>query len=270
MAEPVWIVGIGAMKAGTTTLHNDLARALNAFAIEKESGFLAASPRSKQRVLGAIPKDAHAVVDVSATYSMLPERASPATQLSEITRGTACIVYIIRDPIDRILSQLRHDMARKIVDGNPDDIVLSDSRYVNYSRYSMQLAPWRAQFPEDRIMTLRFEDYIVDRPRAIRRIAKMSNLDLPVNFGQADLSHQGSNRGEQPAVATGAVRKVLESPVYKSLSKSRLTEPVRKVSKRFLLHPPHVNEVMITNATKDELRHRLLLTGDAIASSYFS
>lgn len=268
--SPTWIVGIGAMKAGSTTLHADLSASFDGFALQKESDFLSSNSRLRSRVTETIPKDARVVIDVSATYAMSPERTCPAKSLANVSDGNCCIVYIVRNPIDRIVSHLRHDFARGIVKGNPDQIVLSDSRFVNYSLYSMQLKEWQNQFGKDRIVLLRFEDYIADRVSAVQTIADVSKASLRPGFEAGSLNKDGQNRGDETAVATGVVRKLIESHPYKSLSQAPLTEPLRKFSKRLLLRRPSVTNVSISKDTELELGRRLRLSGDELACSYLS
>lgn len=268
LGEPTWIVGIGAMKAGSTTLHADLSAAFEGFALQKESDFLFSSHRARSRVTDTIPQDARVVVDVSATYAMSPERRCPAETLAEVSDGNCCVVYIVRNPIDRILSHLRHDLARGIVEGNPDQIVLSDTRFIQYSLYSMQLAEWQNHFGNERIVVLRFEEYVSDRLGAVRSIAEVSRATLRPGFDASSLDQDGQNRGSERPVATGLVRRLIETPAYKSLSKSQFTQPLRSGAKKLLLSRPSVTDVSISAQTEVELRRRLEIAGDELACSY--
>ena len=256
------------MKAGSTTLHADLSAAFGGFALQKESDFLSSSHRARSRMMDTIPSDTRVVIDVSATYAMSPERTCPANTLAEVSNGNCYVVYVVRDPVDRIISHLRHDLARGIVQGDPDHIVLSDKRFIDYSRYSMQLAEWQNHFDNDRIVVLRFEDYVADRLSAVQAVAEASGTPLKSGFDTSSLDQDGKNRGSERAVATGIVRKLIETPAYKSLSKSQFTQPLRSGAKKLLLSRPSVTDVSISAQTEVELRRRLEIAGDELACSY--
>uniref|UniRef100_UPI00404B8713 sulfotransferase family protein n=1 Tax=Gelidibacter sp. TaxID=2018083 RepID=UPI00404B8713 len=71
------------------------------------------------------------------------------------------IIYIIRNPIDRIKSQYIHMYKRgheTIKDIN--EAIRLNSGYINYSKYAMQIEPYIAQFGPSNVKILIFDDYI--------------------------------------------------------------------------------------------------------------
>ena len=72
-----WLLGVGAMKAGTTTLDEDLRSITTAFGLPKEGRILHRGQSEIDRSLSALPKDEGigAFETVSYTHLTLPTKA---------------------------------------------------------------------------------------------------------------------------------------------------------------------------------------------------
>jgi hypothetical protein len=189
-AEPDFLV-VGAQKAGTTSLHNVLARHPQLVACaRKEPQYFAYNHRRGERWYRSLfplraairrpwRRPSRPLVFESSTY-YLNHPLAPARVAERLPR--AKIVVLLRNPIDRAHSQHGHEVAagresRTFADavagevaalaGEEERIANGDDRplapyetkgYVERSRYGPQLERWFARFPPEQILVLRSED----------------------------------------------------------------------------------------------------------------
>src|ERR1044072_1104526 len=137
---------IGAYKAGTTSLYHYLRAHPQVFMTEAKETFYFTDRAYHQgrdwyeaQCEGA--GDALARGEASTAYSAwpffehVPERAHALVP-------DAQLIYVLRHPIERLLSQYRFD-ARMWWDKRPiDEAVLDETRYVSRSCYAMQIEQW--------------------------------------------------------------------------------------------------------------------------------
>lgn len=170
---------IGAMKAGTTSLHNYLNHHPDVFMCEpKEPGYFVEELNLDKGEAWYLDlfKDAGgaAIVGESSThYSKYPSYKGVAERVAKYAPD-ARLVYVMRDPVQRALSQYWYSIdaaARR-----PDSrfhmetrqlatAVKEDHTYVDFSDYAMQLQHYMKYFDRDQIYTLTFESLIADPHR---------------------------------------------------------------------------------------------------------
>jgi hypothetical protein len=88
------------------------------------------------------------------------------------------LIYMVRDPIDRMLSHYLHNVGggydhRPLTDAFADP----ESAYVTRSRYFFQLEPYLAAFGEERIAIVAREELKRDRPATMRRVFTFLGVD---------------------------------------------------------------------------------------------
>lgn len=260
-----WIIGIGAMKAGTTTLHDDLGRATRAHLIEKESSFLTRPATFIAKELCRVDKDSSHIVDVSASYAMSPATKPPTAEAFRNAGADATIVYITRNPIARIQSHLKHDFARGIVHGDPNEIVFEDPRFLQYSMYRSQLAPWSKMFGDSQIVIVSFEDYIRNRQETIRRITTHASLPCFDDPNSGDgLSVGGKNRGHDNPVSPRSVARFMETDIGARLRSSRLA-PIMRLASQAVTRTPTKGQLDLSPTTVASLRASIVDSGDDLA-----
>ncbi len=162
---------IGAQKAGTSTLHRLLQQHPQAFMCDpKEPHFFAADSQWGRgvgwyRSLFAGAGDAVAVGEASTTYTMYPHYPKVAERLTA-TIAEPRLVYIVREPIDRMRSAYLHGLAGG-TETRPIGVALrEDPRYLLTSCYSLQLERWLAHVPRERILLLSLEQ-LRDAPQTV-------------------------------------------------------------------------------------------------------
>jgi hypothetical protein len=159
------VLVIGAQKCGTTALYALLGRHPEcAVGTVKESHFFVdEAPWSVGRwnlgldwYSSLYPHDATVVADVCPSYAGTPVFPGVAERAASVL-PKATIVYLVRDPIDRLISHWRHwiwrgyerrDFAESVLD--PD----AQNLYIACSSYAAQLRCWSEWFPPERIVVL--------------------------------------------------------------------------------------------------------------------
>ena len=227
---------VGAQKCGTTTLYEDLRAHPNVALAEKESQhiFLDAAARESayDKVFGSSPRVHRINGEVSTVYAMLPDRQGTAELAAEVNPDMR-IVYIVRDPIDRVLSHHHHDFALSLVPANINEAVRTHPQLLNHSRYAMQIRPWFEQFQD--VLVIRFEDYMEGRTAGRQKVGDFLGLS-PWPDNVDDDAH---NVASEKHVATGGWRRIAMHPVYRQYVRGLVPETVRrKVTTRILPKAP--------------------------------
>jgi len=172
---PTFIV-IGAMKAGTTSLYHYLrehpqifmpkAQELDFFAVE--TTWRRGIDWYAEQFAGA-GGDEIARGEASTAYSKYPHypnvperiaRAIPACQL----------IYVVRNPVDRIVSHYRHRVAVGAERDPLERAVRENPIYLDYSRYALQIDRYLNVFPQEQLLVVESERLRVDRAATMQRI----------------------------------------------------------------------------------------------------
>lgn len=164
---------IGGQKCGTTSLAAQLAAHPDiSFCREKEPHWFSTIDVWEER----LPKY-HALYDeragvlygeASTSYTFLPEYENVHERLHRYNPHLK-LIYIVRHPVKRVISQCAHDMIRGRIKGSHEEHVLRDPIYVDRTRYAMQIRPYLDLFPREQVCILVFEEYVKD-PRGTLRV----------------------------------------------------------------------------------------------------
>lgn len=218
---------IGAMKSGTTTLFDDLAQHPGLSLAPKEYGGLTRfdTTTSRGRDLYARPFTPGIVgVDITTTYAMAPHQPEVAARAAAFAPDAA-VVYLVREPVARIVSHHHHDLAHALVGPDINEVVRMDARLLDYTRYASQVEPWVESFGPERVHVVRFEDYVGDR----RAVTDALLASLGIGPLPADVDLEGvSNATEGKRASRGAVRRIIQSDAYRNLVRPLLPPSVRR------------------------------------------
>lgn len=180
------IIGIGAMKAGTSALHRYLsAHPDTTMSQPKELNFFFGTAPDGQEIAGWSPggnwwrgpdwyrqhfRDAERLGgDISPGYTS-PDHPHVAARMAR-TVPAARLLYLVRDPLARAVSQYRHhvrdgaehrDLAEALLDPG--------SQYVLRSRYHERLEPFLGHFPLEQLLVVAQEDLAADRRSTVHRV----------------------------------------------------------------------------------------------------
>lgn len=235
MALPNFLI-IGAMKAGTTTLYDDLCRFSSVYMPpEKEpEGLLQADEpaqlRRYERCFSAA-KAGQLVGEASTAYAKRPEHEGVAETAARILGRDLKVIYLMRDPVRRIVSQYQHEVGLGLEQRPISTAVREDPRYVAFSRYGYQIEPWLDVFGAEQICLLNFEAYVARRSETLARVAAFLGIDepIPAELGGARNASSGK------AVAKGLWGRVARSQFYLYRIKPYLPISLRDAAKDRLL-----------------------------------
>jgi hypothetical protein len=175
-------VVIGAMKAGTTSLfeylraHPDVymspLKEVDYFVRELNwSRGIEWYARQFRRGEGV-----RAVGEASPSYTKYPEYAGVPERMTRLLPD-ARLIYLVRDPIERIRSHYQHRAMTGSETAPIDVAVLHDARYIDPSRYAMQLERYLRWYPRDRILVIASEELRDDRVATMRRVHDFVRVD---------------------------------------------------------------------------------------------
>ena len=160
---------IGAMKSGSTTLHECLGRHPGIFmSSPKEPGFFSRDDRFsrgrawyQEHFAGAL--DTQLWGDSSTCYSrrhVYPETASRIYKVNP----NAKFIYIVRDPVLRAYSHYKHRMSESIMCGRSvitfKDFLTIDKEVLKTGAYYYQIRPFFDVFGAENVYVCRFDDAI--------------------------------------------------------------------------------------------------------------
>jgi sulfotransferase family protein len=172
---------IGGLKCGTTSLHHYLNLHPEVeMSRPKELNFFVAElnwPLGTDWYASHFGTRAPIRGESSPHYTSRP-RFEGVTERMRSVLGDVRLVYMVRDPIDRMLSHYLHNVAggyehRALADA------LADPRtaYVNRSLYAFQLEPYLEQFGSERIEVVAREELKGERPATMRRLFTFLGVD---------------------------------------------------------------------------------------------
>ncbi|MEZ4620948.1 MAG: sulfotransferase domain-containing protein [Caldilineaceae bacterium] len=186
---------IGAQKCGTTSLAAQLAQHPEiCFCSIKEPGFFHQHADWQEQL-----SDYHALYlpgagqicgEASTMYTFLPEWQETPQRLFEYNPNLK-LIYIMRDPVARVLSNYTHDLVRSIVKEAPEIAIFKDPVYINRSRYAVQMRPYLELFDRNQILFLIFEDYVTNQACTLQKVAEFLGISVDP-FGTVEKVHAAS------------------------------------------------------------------------------
>lgn len=206
---------IGAAKCGTTSLHEYLdAHPQIAMSRQKELDFFVAEKNWGRGLdwYEAQFRPAQVRGETSPSYSAYPFYSGVPERIRDVL-PEARIVYLVRDPIERIVSHFEHRAATYREMGALDD-VLADPQlaqwFVDVSRYALQLERYLEYFPADEVLVVDADALAADPSSALSSV--FAFLDVDSNFRSEAFAcrHNPSSQLVRPNAAGRLVRTALQ------------------------------------------------------------
>lgn len=178
---------IGAMKSATSTLHEQLAASDGFFMSRpKEPNFFSdddAFGRGLSWYAGLFAAaPAGALKGESSThYTKLPTHPRTLERLAASVR-TRRFVYVMRHPMDRLVSHYIHEWSQGVVREPIDEAVASRPELVAYGCYAMQLAPWFERFGREAVLPVFFERLAAHPEEELARVARFVGHAGPISW----------------------------------------------------------------------------------------
>lgn len=223
---------IGAQKAGTTSLAAQLAAHPQiCFCKEKEPGFF----HKTEDWAGKLdeyhslyhPMPGQLCGEASTYYTFYPEFRETHKRLYDYNPALK-LIYVMRQPVERVISHYTHNRVREIDTRSPEEAVLSDSAYLNRSRYGVQLRPYLELFGPENILLLIFEEYTVDQMGTLYRIADFLGIE-PEPFESSDTTPLHQSVG-QPFLRSETLRNFTKSDTFQKMRNvvpASIRQPIR-------------------------------------------
>jgi hypothetical protein len=259
---------VGAMRAGTTALHETLSTHPQIFMSPfKEPAFFAdpteladdsriiaeagyAANESKYLSLFDGAGDADLVGESSTHYTKAPRITGVADRISEYSPD-ARIVYLVRDPVQRALSHYEFDLVRRY-ETRPAQIALRENPiYCQMSDYAMQIDPYLRAFEPDRVSVVVLEELIAAPEVELRSLYSWLSVDPMTGAARLPQSNQITDE-VRLAHDTAALRLVRRAGWYGRVV-TRIPKPVRarlrRVAARDVTRADHRSDDIVAMLT---------------------
>jgi hypothetical protein len=173
---------IGAMKAGTTSMHRYLDAHPDIFMAEQKelNYFIEELNWSRGQAWYAEHfADANTQIargEASPGYAGHPFRRGVPARIAQLIPD-ARLVYLVRHPIERMRSQWVHRTLRGLERRSPTEALLDDIRYLSKSQYALQVEQYLEQFPRERLLIVVTEELRADRAGVMGRVFAFLGVD---------------------------------------------------------------------------------------------
>ena len=254
------LVVIGGLKCGTTSLHHylnlhpeiDMSRPkeLNFF-VEELNWELGTGWYESHFDAGKARRG-----ETSPHYTNRPRFEGVARRMHETLGPNVRLIYMVRDPIDRLLSHYLHNVgggyeARSL----EDSVVDESSNYVQRGLYAFQLEPYLEEFGSEQILIVSREELGRARDETVRKVFAFAGVGESFTSPEFDREWEtGSGKGSG---GYRAMDRAVRMPGLRALDRNfdRLPERMRWVVER-LVHNPSSGEAAKPDLGP-ELRERL-------------
>ena len=181
-------IGIGAMKSGTTSLYAYLSiHPEIEMSVRKETDFFMKFNNLEKNLSwyeSSFSGNRKIRGEISPTYTKYPQVKNVPERMREILPDVK-ILYIVREPIDRIISHVWHHLVMGRGDNWFESIQEAIDRkdllfneYVSASVYKDQLTDYLKYFPKEQILVLAFDE-LKNRPEAfMAKVCRFLGVDV--------------------------------------------------------------------------------------------
>lgn len=172
---------IGAAKSATTSLSEILSRHPDiCFSQLKEPQFFS-DPNWRAQVddyHSNFKHEAKLYGEGSTNYTKRPLfNPNICEDIYEYNPDMKCI-YLMRHPIDRIVSQYIHLYNRGYENSKDlDTLIRTNSNYINTTRYAYQIEPYISTFGRKNVLMLFFEDFVMDPQKITDNVCQFLSID---------------------------------------------------------------------------------------------
>jgi hypothetical protein len=191
-------VVIGVMKSGTTSFAAYLDQHPQvAVSKPKEPNFFA-DPGNWDKGLewykSLFPGNVQVVGEASVFYTMMPEYGGAAERIRS-TIPEVRLIYLVRDPIERMRSMFIHRADKHQGTGRSlaESIELQPA-YVEISRYGHQLEPYLELFGEEQILVLTTDELRTNPDAVLSRAFRHIGVDPAVRVPAEELLNRGDEK----------------------------------------------------------------------------
>lgn len=184
-ALPNFII-IGAMKCGTSTLHEQLARQPSIFLSEpKEPNFFSNDDvyaRGESWYRKHFDGTTAALRGESSThYTKLPTYPKTIARMRALLPDLK-LIYVMRHPLERLVSHYIHEWSVATINDPIDRALERHRELLDYGCYYMQLAPYLEAYGRQRILPVFLEHMQLEPQAALERVCRFLGYSGPVHW----------------------------------------------------------------------------------------
>ena len=230
---------IGAQKAGTTTLYRDLLPNPEIFLpIDKEPGNLCEDHVLTDTGRSAYAKHfagarSHQICGEATTeYTKRPDIPGVPARARRLLGDKLKVIYLVREPISRIISHHHHELTSGHVSCGIDEAVRTIARYIDYSRYAMQITPWLNELGPEQVLIIHFESYIETRVKTLASVCKFLGVAPRPDTVRAEIAY---NRSAGKPVPVGPIAAMRKSSLYRRFLRPLLSASAKDKIRAALL-----------------------------------
>ncbi len=172
---------IGSMKCGTSTLSKILSLHSHVeFCRIKEPHFFSKSPNWRVSL-----DDYHSLFqqkegliygEGSTTYTFYPQFNLEVWNDIYEYNPNMRFIYIIRNPIEKVISQYIHLYERGYISSSIHDALVNHAPLLNNARYFMQIKPYIETFGIQNVLILHFENLIHQKDILLHKVSHFLNI----------------------------------------------------------------------------------------------
>jgi hypothetical protein len=232
---PSFII-IGAMKSATSTLYEQLLRQPGIFLPRlKEPNFFSNDEQYTRGMewysdLFNEAGRTDILGEASTHYTKLPTYPQTVMRMRKCLKQPR-LIYVMRDPVDRLVSQYTHQRSQREIHGGLDIALIRNPELIAYSCYTRQLAPFVETYGKSAILPVFFDRLIADPQGELERVCRFIGFR-----GNAQWNEDLSRRN----VSAERVRKfplydfLVEHPVATALRRNLVPKAIRTRIRDFL------------------------------------
>jgi hypothetical protein len=209
---PTFLI-IGTMKGGTTSLYHYLSAHPEVFMSPTKELHYFVAEKNLSRGIGWYRQqfdaagDAKAVGEASPDYTKYPLYQGVPERIASLM-PTVRLVYVVRNPLERIRSHYLHDLARGRERRPIGDAVPGNEHYLAPSRYALQIERYLEHLPREQLLVLTSEGLRHDRYAAMRRVHEFIGVTPGLSTPVPDGEFNATDRKTAPGLLLRAARQV--------------------------------------------------------------
>lgn len=190
---------IGAQKSGTTSLFRYLETHPQVFGPHrKELDFFVEENGEWARGVSWYERqfdgagDAIAIGEASPSYTKFPSYAGVPARIKSVLPDVR-LIYIMRDPIERMRSNYLHGLAEGVEHRPIGEALLHDSRYIDGTRYAMQLHRYGEHFDRSQFLLLTTEALNARPAETMARVLDFLGVDSSLRLHDLGVRHNAGS-----------------------------------------------------------------------------
>jgi hypothetical protein len=262
------LIIIGGLKCGTTSIHHYLGLHPDVqMSKPKELNFFVeelAWDLGMDWYRGRFDDRFEVRGESSPHYTNLPRYTGVVERIHQHVPD-AKLLYMVRDPISRILSHWRHATGAGYETREMEHVLTRDDQsYVTRSMYWMQLQAYLEHFDRDQIEIISQEELQSDRERTMRRAFSFAGVDEDFTSEQFDREWEKSTAKESDQYQL--MERLIKLPGFRAFDRNfdRLPESMRWMVEKVVHDPdkPSAPKPELPDSIRD---HLLGLFGEDVA-----